>query len=198
MSTKINITMAEREALIKEIHANAVAKGFWDEKHSEQHCLMLVITELSEAVEADRRDNYSYRRGGYKRELKVRGLDFDEALFLEHVKDSVEDELADALIRVYDVIGAYGYDLSVERIRRSRDLVLLDFYERQVRDFAEQVLECVRKITLCAISPSRNNYCDAIATIEAVAIVNQLNFYWHVREKMKYNATRPPLHGKKY
>jgi hypothetical protein len=41
----------------KKAHANAVAKGFWREKMGNEHCLMLVVTEISEMVEADRDGN---------------------------------------------------------------------------------------------------------------------------------------------
>lgn len=34
----------------KDCHERSVAKGFWDEAHSVGHYLMLVISELSEAV----------------------------------------------------------------------------------------------------------------------------------------------------
>lgn len=35
-----------------EVYANTVARGFWDKPLSDSHCLMLVITELSEVAEA--------------------------------------------------------------------------------------------------------------------------------------------------
>ena len=38
-------------------HSNAVKHGFWDEKQSNEHCLMLVITEIAEMVEADRKND---------------------------------------------------------------------------------------------------------------------------------------------
>lgn len=41
--------------LAKEIHENAKAHGWYDEEHSREHYFMLVITELSEAIEADRK-----------------------------------------------------------------------------------------------------------------------------------------------
>ena len=39
--------------LAKKAYENAKAKGFHDEKHTDGHCLMLVMCELAEAVEAD-------------------------------------------------------------------------------------------------------------------------------------------------
>lgn len=38
-------------------HSNAVKHGFWDKKQSNEHCLMLVITEIAEMVEADRKND---------------------------------------------------------------------------------------------------------------------------------------------
>ena len=75
--------------LAKEIHANAVAKGFWDKPHSNEHYLMLVITELSEAVEAHRK--------GRMASIPERIEDFPNKAFVpsfeSHIKDTLEDEL---------------------------------------------------------------------------------------------------------
>ena len=40
--------------LAEEAHENAVKHGFWETKVSNEHCLMLVITEIAEMVEAHR------------------------------------------------------------------------------------------------------------------------------------------------
>ena len=40
-------------------YKTACEHGFHDKELSNEHCLMLVITELSEAVEADRKDKYA-------------------------------------------------------------------------------------------------------------------------------------------
>jgi len=45
--------------LAKEIYLENKAKGFWDEPRSEEHCVMLIITELSEAVEAFRKNQWA-------------------------------------------------------------------------------------------------------------------------------------------
>lgn len=193
---KINITMEERKALIEEIHANAVAKGFWSEDHSEDHYKMLVITELSEAVEAHRLGEFA-RREAYQMVLELRGIDFDEALFCNNIKDSVEDELADAVIRLYDIMGAYGYPINENALLHTREEALSDIESYGHFEFTALVLACIQPLLVIEGSFSDRNI-KAIATIEAVAEHNGIDLYWHVREKMKYNATRPPLHGKKY
>ena len=40
--------------LAEEAHENAVKHGFWENKVSNEHCLMLIITEIAEMVEAHR------------------------------------------------------------------------------------------------------------------------------------------------
>lgn len=51
--------------LANKAHSNAVKHGFWEKRLSNEHCLMLVITEIGELVEADRSN---------KRRAKVIGL----------------------------------------------------------------------------------------------------------------------------
>ena len=38
--------------LAKESHANAVKHGFWEKRESNEHCLMLVVSDIGEMVEA--------------------------------------------------------------------------------------------------------------------------------------------------
>lgn len=192
--SKINITAEERRDLIEAIHANAVAKGFWAEDHSEEHYLMLAITELSEAVEAHRKGDWA-RREAYQDDLHKKFVDFDASLFRLHIKDSVEDELADALIRLYDMVGAYEYSL-LERIIVRRGKGAIDDFEWHESEFTAQVLQCISP--MFGHRSKGKTYSRLIGIIEAVAEYNDIDLYWHVREKMQYNATRPALHGKKY
>lgn len=62
--------------LAAEAHANAVEKGFWEGKPSNEHFLCLVISELMEAVEADRGSHRNRRANvdWFKRELKTVGF----------------------------------------------------------------------------------------------------------------------------
>ena len=73
---------------IEHCHGNAKAKGFWDEERNVGEMLMLVVSELGEAIEA-------HRTG-------AQGL---------MQKDTFEDELADTAIRLFDMCGGLGIDL---------------------------------------------------------------------------------------
>jgi NTP pyrophosphatase (non-canonical NTP hydrolase) len=72
-------------------HAIAVEKGFWDEKRNIGEALMLVVTELAEAMEAHRHQ--------------------DQAHFNE--------ELADTFIRLLDLCGGLKIDIESQIEQKS-------------------------------------------------------------------------------
>ena len=113
-----------------EIHENAKNKGFWDNQRETGTLLMLCVSELAEAMEADRNGLYA--------DLELIEKDKEEFIdfkwsFENSIKDTFEDELADTIIRILDLCGAHGIDIEK-----------------------------------------------------------------HIELKMKYNATREKMHGKKY
>lgn len=76
--------------LSDEVFSNNEAKGFWDESRSVGECIALIHSELSEALEADRKD-----------------------LMDDHLptRYGLEVELADAMIRILDLAGYIGMDI---------------------------------------------------------------------------------------
>ena len=113
-----------------EIHENAKNKGFYDNQRETGTLLMLCVSELAEAMEADRNGLYA--------DLELIEKDKEDFIdfkwsFENSIKDTFEDELADTIIRILDLCGAKGIDIEK-----------------------------------------------------------------HIELKMKYNATRAKLHGKKY
>lgn len=138
--------MSTISELQKQIHENAKSKGFWDREPNTGEKLMLIVSEVSEAMEADRTGNYYDNNTRYKvgKDLTKNGatwafdiVDSNNGAwlnwFISEVKNSLSDELADAVIRIMDLCEYKGIDLE-----------------------------------------------------------------WHIQQKMKYNATRPHMHGKKY
>ena len=101
----------------KQIHENARNKGFWDEDRNLGEMLILIVGEVSEAMEADRKDHYANRKGfeadmeGWSEEFGDYERKFKAAFDLS-IKDSFEDELADTMIRIMDL--AYSKDIDLE------------------------------------------------------------------------------------
>ena len=98
------------------IHNNSVAKGFWNEPNTNiTEKIMLVVTELSEAVEAMRKlsRNELYHSislcNSTIEDFDLNGYDHYD--FGKFIKDSVGDEFADSIIRILDLCGRLGIDI---------------------------------------------------------------------------------------
>lgn len=188
--------------LSKEVFEANKAKGFHDVEVSNETLLMLVITELSEAVEADRKG----KRANLERFLKrietsrsYKGLIPEitpdrayEVIYNETIKGSIEEELADAVIRLLGLAGLRGWNLSVREANRnnvpSGSFSELIFYTTKIIiDFIHVRFECKGK-----------HISFSIECIEAVSQHLQIDLWQHVSLKLKYNQTRPIKHGKAY
>ena len=96
--------------------ANAIKHGFHQKNQNIGELLMLIVSELSEALEADRKGMYFKKTTPSWLELYANRKTDDDAdtfdmIFAEEVKDTFEDELADAVIRIADLCGYLNIDL---------------------------------------------------------------------------------------
>lgn len=91
------------------IYSIAKNKGFWDGERQKGTLLMLVVSELAEALEADREDKYA----DLQQFQQIENSEQNEfnSNFETYIKNTFEDELADAMIRILDICGSMGIDL---------------------------------------------------------------------------------------
>ena len=83
------------------------SKGFWDNERNVGEMLMLIVSELGEAMEAHRKHQFS-DWDQYDSEVSVLG---EKEAFEKRIKDTFEDEIADVAIRLLDLTGGLGIDL---------------------------------------------------------------------------------------
>ena len=85
--------------------------GFHDEELIDDHWLCLIVSEIMEAVEADRKRNRAQRKmfesQAYTPQPEGQEVKHWTFCFETFIKDTVEDELADVLIRIL-CDGAYN------------------------------------------------------------------------------------------
>lgn len=183
----------------KDFHERSVAKGFWDEPHSIGHYLMLVVSELSEAVEADRLGKWAKLTPKAKENLRaVSGATFTQG-FLWFVKDRVEDEIADAVIRLLDLLGWMLKDRALSETEVATDLGVSAFYISGEMTLADALWPILQEACcLCGKYAHRYAILYSIKSLELLCDHLGIDLMTHIEFKLKYNATRPALHGKKY
>jgi hypothetical protein len=175
--------------------------GFHNTELSNGHLLMLVITELSEAVEADRKGKYFKGISTFEREFNRYSALVDEnkrfeCAFEKYVKDTVSDEMADAVIRLLDLAGLI--DISLEDI--------YDFMEEpEYKDWDDALKEMSfteRMFFLTSILTEDRDIAEVIKASIVVIFLNAdllyVDFLWHIEQKMRYNELRENKHGKRY
>lgn len=82
-------------------------KGFWDKERNIGEMLMLVTSELGEAMEAHRKGKFANWEYFEKDKTNIS----ENSAFQNHIKDSFEDEIADAVIRLLDMSAGLGINL---------------------------------------------------------------------------------------
>ena len=171
-------------------YKTACEHGFHDKRLSEEHCLCLVISELMEAVEADRKGKRADResfKSSYEDEEPHDDANF-KYCFEKYIKDTISDELSDAVIRLLDLAGLRNFNLN----RFSP----VDVVSRK-KTFTENIYAIVKEIMGRKYSLEEQvNY--VITQVFALADILGVDLLWHINQKMRYNELRPKLNGKRY
>lgn len=185
--------------LSQDVHQRAVAKGFGDKRRTEGHYFMLAFGELHEAVEADRLGKWAKltpEQIEYLRSLQ--GEEFVKE-FLKLVKDTVEDEFADTVIRLLDILGWMLEDESLSEAEVNNRLGVSAFYIAGETTLPDTLWPILKEVcSMCDSIQYRYAILYAIKSLELTCYHMGIDLMAHIELKMRYNETRPRLHGKKY
>ena len=100
--------------LANTIHKGKVKRGYYDDPKEVGTVLMLIVTELAEAMESyrsDQRLGEGINYVDFESSIDEPFTDSDVAKFKEVVKDTFEDEIADTIIRLFDLCGWMNIDI---------------------------------------------------------------------------------------
>ena len=176
-------------------YKTACEHGFHDKELSNEHLLCLVISELMEAVEADRKGKHADResfKSSYEDEEPHDDVNF-KYCFEKYIKDTISDELSDAVIRLLDLAGLRG--ISLELANGDIDDCIEDLAEAcKDETFTESIYSIstlpVRYDGIFDFSITVN---DMILSIFGLAKHLDIDLLWHIEQKQKYNELRPML-----
>ena len=164
----------------------AKAHGWHDEELPVETYLMLIITEIAEAVQADRKNLHADVEA-FKKYDEI--IDFKEN-FERQIKNTVEEELADVVIRCLDLAGLKKIDFRYANI-------LLSEGAREVQvSFPKLMYMACEEITFHGYDlTERLN--ELVAGIIAYCNKKGIDIKFFIEQKMKYNRLREYKHGNK-
>lgn len=184
-----------------EQHERMKAKGFYDSDVSETKKWALIVSELCEAMEAERKgrvienDVYDF---ALNRKSKV-GF---ESYFKRCIKDTVSDELADVFIRCMDAIGhsidkiACPTEIFVFQSMVSDHFNRLLYFEKSISSIVYYAIQFVPK---CVFGKSYIvEYANMMAITIAAAKLYNIDLSKAIEAKIRYNELRGQKHGKQY
>lgn len=201
--------------LSKESHEIAVEKGFYDCPECEgdgeiivkeqdwdtcESCngtgidqnknipelLMLVITEIGEAVESLRCGKFTEPRH-VKNFIKKYDQFIDEDAKIDYfdkcIKDTFEDEIADVFIRLFDLCGYLG----IESNGKTYTKFILP------ENISEQLFNITKGICLLPTNLSlfKSDNLHIISDLKHFCEHNNIDIEKHIAAKMEYNKSRP-------
>lgn len=197
------ITIPPLNDIATKAHENAKAKGFWPEDANVNEKVMLIICELCEAIEALRTGKHAVAKDldWLDRMERTPRTNFKDLFVDSGIKDTFEDEIADTLIRLLDL--SERWDIDVDKCVELSCNDWKNNYQK-IENISEKALELTVVIaTLPSIRASSNlpvrfRIGDLICELFAIADHYGFDLMRHVNAKMKYNLSRPPLHGKNF
>lgn len=186
----------ELNALKERAYKTAAAHGFHKEERPDAYWLGLVMAEMGDAINADRKGLCANVKGF--RVDATFGIDLNER-YEKSIKGSVEDEIADIVISLLDFAGLRGYELNfVENIESS-------FTVSQVleREGLSSVLLQLNWALGEAFNDDELEECVSVLVSLFSGCFEKMtgsdkNLWYFVEQKMRYNELRPKLNGKKY
>lgn len=192
------ITKEDLEVLSKQAYESAKDKGFYP---GTTFHLMFIIVEMGEVLQADRKDRHGSIED-YESEIEM-GMDIPTA-YKNTLEGTVESEFADIAIRIISLLGSI---MSDEKNELMEDEDLIGEYKLAKFifgfDLVEDLYRIIEKIGACDLNDSPNWYLvrhlqNILMDIFAIAHINNINLIENIKLKMKYNESRPYLHGYKY
>lgn len=202
------ITQKELASLAEDAFKNAEKHGFYTESTEIETELMLIITEMAEAVQADRHNRHGSTED-YESEIQM-GRDIPTA-YKNSLEGTVESEFADIAIRILSLLGWMN---SKSPIKINSNSVLADEYEIgriqytiQNKIHRSNIATDLYRLNgkFSSFVDNESSYWFVSKTLQnilmrtfAIAHNHNIDLMEHIKLKMQYNESRPYLHGCKY
>lgn len=196
-------TVEQMQKMAKAAYDINVKNGFWDNSRSGNDLVFLMKSEVFEAGECYRKhrvldrvtwevnldpnilkDEKTLIQGLQSK--KVDELDRAKKYFENYFKETVEMEIADVIIRIFDCM--MGYDIPFIEIKR------VDVGNKDSLDFFTKLDELLHSLYN---TPMNKETANQFAVILSYLFSYDENMSEYIRVKTIYNSTRGYMHGGK-
>lgn len=194
------LTQQLLKQLITKAYENAKAKGFYEPDLDINKALMLIITEMGEAIQASRHDRHGSIEG-YNTYLEVSD---EHTAYEESLEGTVESEFADIAIRIMSLLGWYDSQkviclMNDTEIRKTEEYHKVEF-EHGNYSLPDAMYLIITRMTYFpfSCSPAWMNTLrlqEILVMVFALVHIEGIDLVEHIRLKMQYNESRPYLHG---
>ena len=181
----------------------ACEHGFHEVEQYDSFYLALIMSEIGEAINADRHNKHAdlpkyvrtwikfHEESNFWRLNAKQKKTWIKKLFVGVIKDTVEDELADIAIRILDLAGLREYDITVNAdielaAADHANILFMQFCYTMFNTLSNDDQETEEKLKY------------AMLFLQCYCVNNNINLGKHIDLKMMYNEMRPRLNGKEY
>lgn len=181
-------------------YENAKVKGFYKPDLDINKALMLIITEMGEAIQASRHDRHGSIEG-YNTYLEVSD---EHVAYEESLEGTVESEFADIALRIMSLLGWYDSQNTI-CLMNDTELKKIEEFHKVEFEHGNYCLPTamyliITRITYFPFSCSTAwmntlRLQDILVQVFALAHAEGIDLVEHIKLKMKYNESRPYLHG---
>ena len=181
-------------------YENAKAKGFYKPDLYINQELMLIITEMGEAIQASRHNRHG-SIDGYNTYLEVSD---EHVAYEESLEGTVESEFADITLRIISLLGWYDSQNTIclmndTELKKTEEFHKVEF-EHGNYCLPTAMYLIITRITYFpfSCSPAWMNTLrlqDILVQVFALAHAEGIDILEHIKLKMQYNESRPYLHG---
>ena len=202
METKLSQQLIKQ--YMTKAYQTAANQGYYQPDTEINQELMLIITEMSEAICADRHGLHADLTQYYHSLVKSKSSDI---AYEQTISDTVESEFADIAIRILSLLGWYASKEGINIIDSATITKQIDFHklelQRSTLNLPTAFYNIITHMTYFPFSCSPSwivtlRLQEILLQVFALANMYDIDLVEHINLKMKYNESRPYLHGCNY
>lgn len=194
--------------LIDASHALGKDRGFWEKEKDLREEMLYIFSNVGDIAKA-------YKKGrradwvNYEASIKNMDYDFIEAeitkreYFKSYIKDTFEDEIANVILRITDLIGGKKIDIiSTHPWIKPFEYTEINYFFRNVKpteEFKGNVAHWLNEsLAMCMFSSDKDQdygFSHILFHLGSLIEFFDIDIEKHLTKKIEYNRSRPMLYS---